>query len=413
MHQQAIEKYLEQLAEIKERGKVFQAFSSGATNAIYEEATVEVVTLQLRRILEILAFGFVLAIGEKAIPAYASFVKYKNVEEFFTQLKKINENFYPQPVDDERGEDGQMQWNYPAANEYLTSNDFITLFEHCDLVIEPRRVGALPMSLEQCKAANIRWHKKIVRLLNAHLIDLNEHDIAYLFQMCATDVYPTCDHFRVVSEGGANKPKEKSNAQNSTVTLVDHLRRQLEFLRRSCELYDAGHLDESVRMAVVIRVLIHDTNMSESVLYQMSVKNKVKLVTSFGLSSNLPKNFQPTSILPLFANSAQGGTSVPFRLPVPAILMSVDDWWNETVWMQDSALSRRKIILETANKEGGAHVQPVAPKTILELRRGLSQISSVKVNGVEVGTPANYHFILIRQFAHELLNSPSLTELAD
>ena len=36
---------------------------------------------------------------------------------------------------------------------------------------------------------------------------------------------------------------------------------------------------------------------------------------------------------------------------------------------------------------------------------------SVKVNGVEVGTPENYHFILIRQFAHELLNSESLTGL--
>ena len=83
MEQYAVEKYLKQLREVKERGKVFQAFSSGTANAIYEEATVEVATLQLRKILEILAFGFVLVAGEKAIPAYISFVKYKNVKKFF------------------------------------------------------------------------------------------------------------------------------------------------------------------------------------------------------------------------------------------------------------------------------------------------------------------------------------------
>lgn len=80
--------------------------------------------------------------------------------------------------------------------------------------------------------------------------------------------------------------------------------------------------------------------------------------------------------------------------------------------MQKSTLTRKKIIVDTANKEGGAHVQTAAPEVIQELRQGLSQVSSLKINGVEVGSPENYHLILIRQFAHELLNSESLTALA-
>lgn len=79
--------------------------------------------------------------------------------------------------------------------------------------------------------------------------------------------------------------------------------------------------------------------------------------------------------------------------------------------MQKNTLTRKEIILHTANKEGGTHVEAIAPETILELRKGFSQIKSVKVNGVEVGTPENYHFILIRQFAHELLNSEGLIGL--
>ena len=267
----------------------------------------------------------------------------------------------------------------------------------------------MPMSLEQCKVANLRWYKKIVRLLNAHLVHPECSDIAYLFQMGASDADSTCNPFRIISENGYKKTKRKPNLPHGSISLVDHLQRQLEYLRRSCELYDSGHLDEAVRLAVCIRVLIHDTEKSKSILQQMHIKDQVKLVTSF---EKLPRNFQPVSILPLFANSAEGGTSVPFSLPTPLILLTVEEWWEEIVWMQNNTLTRRDIVLRTANKEGGAHVQAVAPQIIQELRKGLSQISSVKINDVEVGTPENYHFILIRQFAHELLNSENLIALS-
>jgi hypothetical protein len=412
MHQNAIEKYLEQLREVKERGNVFKAFSRGTVNAIYEEATVEVATLQLRKILELLAFGFVLVMGEKAIPAYVSFVKYENIKEFFSQLRKLNKDYYLQPVLQKQNEQGEMQWIYPAADEYLTSEDFAILFEHCDRVLEPRRVGALPMSLEQCKTANLRWYNKIVRLLDAHLVHPEDNDVAYLFQMGASDADPTCNQFKLVSDNSPPKAGRDKSSRHSVVTLTDHLRRQLEYLHRSCELYDAGHLDEAVRLAVVIRVLIHDTKNSRSLLRQMRVKEHVQLATSFGWSKKLPANFQPTSVLPVLASSDEGGTSAPFPLPVPPILMAVNEWWEEIVWKQKSTLTRKDIIIGTANKEGGAHVQAAAPEIIKELRQGLSQVISCKINGVEVGTPENHHLILIRQFAHELLNSESLTVLA-
>jgi hypothetical protein len=259
MHQNAVEKYLEQLRWVKERGRVFQAFTRGTANAIYEEATVEVATPQLRKILELLAFGFVLVTGENVIPAYSSFVKYKNVKEFFSQLRKLNKDFYLQPVLQKLSEQGEMQWRHLTSDDYLTPEDFAILFEHCDRVLEPRRVGALPMCLEQCKTANLRWYRKIVHLLNSHLMQSEDNDVVYLFQMGATDADPTCNQFKLISDNSEPKASRDKNLKHGAVTLIDHLRRQLEYLRRSCELYDAGHLDEAVRLAMVIRVLIHDT----------------------------------------------------------------------------------------------------------------------------------------------------------
>ena len=45
-----------------------------------------------------------------------------------------------------------------------------------------------------------------------------------------------------------------------------HLGRQLQFLHQSCASYDGGFFDEAIRMATVMRVLLHDTKHSTSLL---------------------------------------------------------------------------------------------------------------------------------------------------
>ena len=181
MQQDVTDTYLEQLSVVKERGKVFDAFSRGSINGIYEEATVEVATLHLQNFLKLLAYRFVLACNEKAIPAYSHFVKYKNVKDYFSKLREFNEYYYPQAIIQNRDEHGGMQLSRPSADEYLSPEDLAILFEHCQRVLRPRRAGATPMSLEQCKIANLRWHKKVVRLLDAHLMHSESGDVAYLF----------------------------------------------------------------------------------------------------------------------------------------------------------------------------------------------------------------------------------------
>lgn len=404
------DKYIEQLQEIKERSLVFQAFSKGTANALYQESTIEVETFQLRRILEILAFTFVLGIGERAIPAYASFVKYKNSEKFLSELFELKADFFPRPIIQTKIADGEWQWDTPMEGAYLNKMDFLTLFEHCNLVLEPRRIGALLMSLLECKAANIKWYAKIVGLLQAHLV--HSEGFAYLYQMGSADASPTCTPFKEISGVGEKPIPIEIKSASLDMSLADHLRRQLEYLRRSCELYDAGHFDDAIRLAVSIRVLIHDTDKSTSLLKLMNVKSTVKLATSFGLAQKLPNGMKPTSIIPLFVSSSEGGVSVPFALSLPLTLLTVDEWWNETVWMQNTTLTRKQIVLACANKDGGAHIEESAPQSIVDLRRGLSNVVSLKIGEVEVGTPSNYHFILLRQFAHELFNSASLTVLA-
>ena len=59
--------------------------------------------------------------------------------------------------------------------------------------------------------------------------------------------------------------------------LRDHLCEQLHFLRASAASYDNGAEGEAKRLATTIRVLVHDTKKSKSLLLQLSMKHLLQM----------------------------------------------------------------------------------------------------------------------------------------
>jgi hypothetical protein len=63
--------------------------------------------------------------------------------------------------------------------------------------------------------------------------------------------------------------------------LIAQLRTHVTFLRRSGRLFDDGAEDEILRLAISIRVLVHDTSSSASVLEQLGMKATVTYLDSY------------------------------------------------------------------------------------------------------------------------------------
>ena len=63
-----------------------------------------------------------------------------------------------------------------------------------------------------------------------------------------------------------------------TERLLANLEEQIDFLRTSCALYDEGKEHEAKRIALSVRVLVHDTGAGESLLGQLGVKDKQEFV---------------------------------------------------------------------------------------------------------------------------------------
>lgn len=200
-----------------------------------------------------------------------------------------------------------------------------------------------------------------------------------------------------------------SKIQQTTEDLQNHFNEQIEFLKNSIESYDSGFQGEAKRMAAVVRTLVHDTNVSHSLLGQLSLKEQTFLSTSEKNKVDGPNLQLIGSYAGLLGIDLKGGY-VPYLDEYPpheAHFLDFDSWWKEIVFIdgEKNTYSRKEIILSVANQDGGSHVDPELDNKYAKLSRqnGLgwthadSDGKSVAITGAELAA--------VRQITHEILRS--------
>jgi hypothetical protein len=180
---------------------------------------------------------------------------------------------------------------------------------------------------------------------------------------------------------------------------------------RSAESYDSGHSDEARRLALSVRVLLHDTARQVSLLTLAGLKDAI---TYFDTVSEVDPRQHGShlgllALLMPFADGKALPPRVDARLdslpnsPKPE-MASFDEWWNGTAIRDDlgNTFTRRDIVLFLADQDGGAHVDVRVDPKYLRLASGeagswrpTGPDASEFTQGIELATA--------RQVAHELL----------
>jgi hypothetical protein len=201
--------------------------------------------------------------------------------------------------------------------------------------------------------------------------------------------------------------------------LVEKLRQQVGFLERSARLFDEGNEDEAIRLAQIIRVLLHDTSGSHSLLGQLGVKETINyldtsepidpanVLSTAGLAEikveSGPAETIGSYVAPLGGHDTETGSQraqsvsrrkqsrrkrrgptrqrekpeqgvffmrgaalVPGAQPSPvgpppySRQKPFAEWWNDPVTKDSTGaiFARSNYVLACAHKEGGAHVDP-------------------------------------------------------
>lgn len=206
--------------------------------------------------------------------------------------------------------------------------------------------------------------------------------------------------------------------------LMEHLYDQMGFLRRSAEHYDAGDFSEAKRLATTLRVLLHDSKHSKSLLAQLGLKGELRFFDTAGpigrdTFERLPGNRFRASIgiavplAPIAWGSWKGFRFIARlddpRLKFPSIPFHT--WWTTPVVAipPKCRMSRRDLVLSVTNQDGGAHVDGALheqfagvarQRFILGARR--KPLSIATIDRPERKGPPNPSLPMIRQIAYEL-----------
>jgi hypothetical protein len=210
------------------------------------------------------------------------------------------------------------------------------------------------------------------------------------------------------------KPQKRKSPRPSG-ELKERVMEQARFLRRSCVAFDAGDAAEARRIAVSLRLLLHDGGSSRSLLGQLGKGFRWRFSDS--ASRFVPENRLPHHGLVLIKLGADAGAQfVPRRDVAPApdsetlLFTPFWSWWNAIVLSdgEGNVFTRRDLVHLVADQDGGAHVDPELDARYLAVSR---QGSFGLKNGD--GTPVTSDPVApsLRQIAHEVLTTLEAAEL--
>jgi hypothetical protein len=177
---------------------------------------------------------------------------------------------------------------------------------------------------------------------------------------------------------------------------------------------------EAKRIATTVRVLIHDTKNSSSLIGQLGLKNKLHFLDT--ASKNDGRLHSMTNMhgvhgsntnqyLGLVAKINTGDSLIATPLYIQNSKewydsykrLVFDIWWNNVVIdTNGNKHTRKDLILNAANKDGGAHIDSELPNHY-NLTKNTNLCLNIK--GIETEFERNIVYASIAQIGWEILNS--------
>lgn len=178
----------------------------------------------------------------------------------------------------------------------------------------------------------------------------------------------------------------------SKAELLEQLEDQLHFIDASCQSYDAGVQREAKRLAVSVRVLLHDTGRSKSLLTHLGMKERTMFIEGMPEVIIGKITTARAGAFPGLAVIEIGPSAKPTYIPTFQVfplgrnMLRFGRWWNDPR-MSDprgNKASRYDIVTWLANQDGGAHIDGLkSPYQALSRDRSMG-FSHGSVDGVSV-----------------------------
>jgi hypothetical protein len=171
------------MEDVKRRLVLVKRFASGELPLGSEQFAYECVSVQLRKVLELVAFASLCANKAKYAEAYADFAKHWRAKALLQALGRLHPDFYPKPMKSPFNKPDGTKHLDRVADGFLTPDEFVVLYDKCSDVIHTRN----PFSTSEPRIDFVhsvdQWHDRIMALLRLHLMRLAGSPEVWLVSM--------------------------------------------------------------------------------------------------------------------------------------------------------------------------------------------------------------------------------------
>ena len=195
------------------------------------------------------------------------------------------------------------------------------------------------------------------------------------------------------------RPKDELNRE-----LVE----QLQLLRHSCQAFDSGLEAVGKHISLSLRVLLHDYRQSRALLVQLGFRSGRYLTSAPPLN---PRNLLTECNLVTMQSSSAGAHYFPLIAtgegPFPLRPIPFVNWWNDPVLKdnRNRTFCRRELVLNVAETDGGAHVDPELEEAYMAISRENSLGWFFGDGNTTSAVEERPELACMRQIAHEVLST--------
>ena len=180
-------KYADQMEDVKRRTEVIDAVASGQLGTLYKATAVELIYLQFRKTLELIAMASLVANRAAMEQVYSPrrLGRYWNADDLLKDIGRINPDFYPHPITEVPSQDPRVKSDLQdRTGDFLSKDDFRHLYNKvCGALMHAANPFGKAIDYDGLIAEIPAWRIKIINLLNCHQIKLVDDENMYLVHM--------------------------------------------------------------------------------------------------------------------------------------------------------------------------------------------------------------------------------------
>lgn len=169
-----LEKYLEQMNIIIKRQEVINNIMAMKKTTGYYYSDIEICVLQIRKIIELMAFGSVVTSVGHDKEILKKCPKWWNSKLVFNEIERINKDYFPRPVENGNGTIIEL------CGDYTTKEEILKIYDKCGKFLHSDNPYASPHDIEYYEKNIAIWNKRISQLLNRHIIRLSDGNLYFI-----------------------------------------------------------------------------------------------------------------------------------------------------------------------------------------------------------------------------------------